>query len=224
MAAFDLITLYPSAAVATSGTMTFTYPSGNASRYAKSGEVLVVGGLMDTHVGAGAGKFSLVYGASSVVVTYLGSTSIPAGSKVVIQLPLAEKIALQTLSIPVQLASFTTAAADIMTNFVPGYAFKVLDIQFITTTLGTGASASLVFNAEIGTTDLTGGVLTLALADATPLGNKKAATAITGANTGTATDSLSLEVAAAGTVFTAGAGFFLVTLQNLDTLNEIAAK
>jgi len=221
--AFDIIEITPSAAVATDATMTFTYPSGNASRYAKSGETLVVSGLMSVLAQA-ADTFTLVYGASSVVVTYKGLTSIPAGTKVSINLPLSEKIGVQVVTVPVQLASFTTAAADIITNYEPGFAFKVLGIEFVTTTIGTGTSASMVFNAEIGTTNLTGGVLTLLLANTDTLGKKISATAITGANTGAATDTLSLEVAASGTVFTAGAGFFLIKLQNLDTVNEIAAK
>lgn len=216
---YDIISLTPAADVATSGTMTFTYPTGDASRYAKSGEKLVVSGLQDILAQA-AGTFTLVYGASSVVVTYTGATTIPAGSQVTLQLPRTQKVGVSVLTVPVQLAAFTTAAADIMTNYAPGFAFKVLDIQFVVTTLGTGASASMVFNAEIGTTNLTGGVLTLLLADATPLGKKTAATAITALNVGTAADTLSLEVAASGTVFTAGAGFFMIEIQNLDTLNE----
>ena len=219
MAAFDVISLTPSSAVATDATMTFTYPSGNASRYAKSGEKLVIKGLQNTLAQA-ADTFTLAYGASSVVVTYKDATSIPAGTEVQIQLPLAEKVGVQVITIPAQLAAFTTAAADLITNYVPGFAFKLLGIEFVTTTLGTGTSASMVFNAEIGTTNVTGGVLTLLLADTDTLGKKTAATAITGANTGSATDTLSLEVAASGTVFTAGAGYFLVKLQNLDTLAE----
>lgn len=118
--------------------------------------------------------------------------------------------------IPIQLASMTTAAADLITGFVPGFRGKIVSAQFFTTTLGTGSGASQVLNFEIGTTDLTGGVLTLTLATTTPLGNRIAATAITANNEFTATDAISLEVAASGTVFTAGNGHIVVMLQNYD--------
>jgi len=136
---------------------------------------------------------------------------------------LAATVGIQTVAIPLQLASMTTSAADLMTAYTPGYAFELLSLEFITTTLGTGASASQVLNLEIGTTNVTGGVLTILLADTDVLGEKKAATAITAANVGTASDTISLEVAASGTVFTAGAGFLLLKLRNMDTVNAVAS-
>ncbi len=110
----------------------------------------------------------------------------------------------------------TTAAADLVTNYVLGHKFKILKVSFVTTTLGTGTSASQVINLEIGTTNLTGGVLTLLLADTTPLGKVTSATAITAGNVGSETDALSVEVAASGTVFTAGSGTLLIEVQNLE--------
>jgi hypothetical protein len=86
---FLVLSLSPAAAVATNGTMTFTYPSGNASQFAQSGEKMIVSGLMNVLKQA-ADTFTLAYGGSSVVVTYKGATSIPAGTKVSIQLPLAK--------------------------------------------------------------------------------------------------------------------------------------
>lgn len=87
-AGFLNMSLSPAAAVATNGTMTFTYPSGNASQFAQSGEKLVVSGLQNTLAQA-ADTFTLVYGGSSVVVTYKDATSIPAGTVVTLQAPLA---------------------------------------------------------------------------------------------------------------------------------------
>lgn len=136
---------------------------------------------------------------------------------------LAAGVGIQTIAIPQLLTSLTTSAADLMTDYTPGYAFKILALSWITTTVGTGTSASQVINLEIGTTNVTGGVLTILLADTATLGTKKDATAITAANTGTSTDTISIEVAAAGTVFTAGAGYFLIKLQNMDTVNAIAS-
>jgi hypothetical protein len=116
--------------------------------------------------------------------------------------------------IPLVLASMTTGAADLMTSWIPGHTGKILKMEFVTTTLGTGSGASQILNLEIGATDLTGGVLTLLLADTTPLGKVKAATAITALNEFTATDAISLEVAASGTVFTAGSGAIILQIQN----------
>lgn len=133
-----------------------------------------------------------------------------------------------TVAIPIQLAAMTTAAADLITEYVPGYKFKVLSVSFVTTTLGTGTSASQVLNLEIGTTNVTGGVVTITLAGASTgtdvLGKISAGTAITAANTGTATDALSVEVVTSGTVFTAGAGILLIKLQNMDTADAHAAE
>lgn len=110
----------------------------------------------------------------------------------------------------------STAAIDLLTNFTPGHRFKLVKWAFVTTTAGTGTSASQVFNLEIGTTNTTGGVLTLLLANTDTIGKITAATAITALNEGAATDTISIEMAASGTVFTAGAGYFVITIQNLD--------
>ena len=155
---------------------------------------------------------------SAVAITELTDSTTGTASAT-----LAATVGIQTVAIPIQLAAMTTAAADLMTNYTPGYAFELLSLEFVTTTLGTGASASQVLNLEIGTTNVTGGVLTLLLADTDTLGKKTAATAITAANVGTAASTISLEVAASGTVFTAGAGIALLKLRNMDTVNSVAS-
>ena len=120
------------------------------------------------------------------------------------------------LNFGLQLASMTTAAADLVTGLTLGHRGKIVAIYFTTTTLGTGSGASQVINLEIGTTNLTGGVLTLLLADTTPLGKTTAATAITANNEFSATDAISVEFAASGTVFTAGNGTLSIVIQNLE--------
>ncbi len=119
-----------------------------------------------------------------------------------------------TIYIP--LTTMTTAAADLITDFVPGFRGKIVSAQAFVRVLGTGSGASQVLNFEIGTTNLTGGVLTPTLANTATLGARIAATAITAGNEFSATDTISLEVAASGTVFTAGAIEVYVILQNLD--------
>ena len=110
----------------------------------------------------------------------------------------------------------STSAIDILTGFTPGFAFKILDWGFATTVAGTGSGASQTFNLEIGTTNVTGGSLVVTLASTSDIGEITAATAITAANIGTASDTISIEMAASGTVFTAGAGYFFIKMQNLD--------
>lgn len=88
---FENITAALSAAVAKNGTITFTYadPASVAATYAQAGETLAIPGLQLV-LTKGAGKFSLAYGADNVVATYLGETTIPAGTLVSISLPLAK--------------------------------------------------------------------------------------------------------------------------------------
>jgi hypothetical protein len=133
-------------------------------------------------------------------------------------IPVDQYSGIYNLTIPLtSLATgLSTAAIDLMTNFTVGHKFKLLALAFVTTVAGTGTSASQVFNLEIGTTNVTGGVLTLLLADTDTIGKITAATAITALNVGSETDTISLEMAASGTVFTAGAGYFVLRIQNLE--------
>lgn len=128
-----------------------------------------------------------------------------------------------TIPVPANLSTLGTGGVDVATGIVLGHKFKILSWEFITTLAGTNAGASLVFNLEIGTTDLTGGTVTVNLAGTSDIGERTAGTAITAANTGTSTDAISLEVAAGGTAFTAGSGYFVIKVQNMDTADAIAA-
>lgn len=136
---------------------------------------------------------------------------------------LAAGTGVTTVSIPIQLSAMTTAAADLVTNYTPGYAFKVLTVDFVTTKLGTGAGATQTLNLEIGSTNVTGGVVNPTLASTDTLGELTAGTSVTAANTGTSADTLSVEVAASGTVFTAGDGILLIKLQNMDSANTASS-
>lgn len=135
---------------------------------------------------------------------------------------LASTAGISILSVPVQLTSMTTSAADLVTEIVPGFKFKILAVDFVTTTLGTGSGASQTLNLEIGTTNVTGGVVNPTLSSTNALGKVTSGTAVTAANTGSATDVLSVEVAASGTVFTAGSGVLLIKIQNMDVQDNTA--
>ena len=96
---FVNISLVPATAVATNGTLTFTYPSpyDAAADFAQTGEKLVVSGLQNVLAQA-ADTFTLVYGGASVVVTYKDATSIPAGTSVTLQLPVSDYKAVALLT------------------------------------------------------------------------------------------------------------------------------
>lgn len=211
----------PSSAVATSGTVTFTYPSGyNASSFMYGGATLYSDGLK-TLFTEGASNFSVVYGASSATVTYSGSTSIPAGTRLRFGPTMAPTVGVQI--VPIYLNLPDVASGDVMTDYVPGFPFKVLGVDFrVHKAVTTGAKAATL-NLEIGTTNLTGGVVALTSANCTPAGAAVAGSAVTGANTGTATDAISIE-ASSVTAFVEGTGTLYIKLLNLDTYNEVAAR
>lgn len=170
-----------------------------------------------------------------------GATTSPGGTEPVLAAPLptaftdnstgtasdtiAAGVGIYTLTIPLtSLATgLSTAAIDLLTNLVPGYRFKLLSFSFVTTIVGAGAGASQIFNLEIGATDTTGGVLTVTLASTNTIGAITAATAITAANVGSAADTLSVEMAAGGTAFTSGSGYFVIRVQNMDSADAIAS-
>lgn len=116
-----------------------------------------------------------------------------------------------------------TSAVEPVTAWTPGYKFKILSWSAVVDVLLVGAGGSRVFNMEIGTTDVgsTPSTLTLAEANAT-LGTVVAGTAVSGANTGTSTDTFSIELANGGTAFSAGKISIIVKVQNMDTADAMA--
>lgn len=114
------------------------------------------------------------------------------------------------------------ADGDVLTTFTPGFHGQIDSLDFIVgTPVTTGAKASTL-NAEIGTTNLTGGTVGLTSANCTPLGAEVAGAAVTGANTFTSTDTISIE-ASSTTAFVEGDGTLVITYTNLDTADAVAA-
>jgi len=128
-----------------------------------------------------------------------------------------------TYSHPILLAGLGTSAIDILKDWEPGHDFKLLSFDFIPIQPGAGSGAKQVFNLRIGSTNVTGGVLTAALADTTTLGVAKASTDITDNNIGGPEDTVSIKMASGGTNFTGGAGYFRIKYQNLDVANAFAS-
>jgi len=118
-----------------------------------------------------------------------------------------------------------TSAGEVITAITPGHKFKILGWSFVTSVAGVGSGASRAYNMEIGTTDVgtSPSVLTLTEASTATVGSLTAGAAVSGANTGTAADTFSIEVASGGTAFSAGSGAFIVRVQNMDTADAIAS-
>lgn len=113
-----------------------------------------------------------------------------------------------------------TGNVDVLTTWTPGYKFKILAFDaFCSAAVTTGGKAASL-NLEIGTTDVTGGVI--ALSGTYALGATQAGTAITAANTGAANATISIE-ATGVTAFTEGAFWLIVKIQNMDTADAIAS-
>lgn len=137
-------------------------------------------------------------------------------------------LGLRQISIPVQLAAFSTSAADLVTNYIVGFAGQIVGAKFITTQAGTGTGATQTFSFKItaqpsGTVStVTGLSATVTLAGTATTGVVQAFGTMTGAtNTNAggyldASDTLSISVAASGTAFTAGAGVILLEIAKLD--------
>jgi hypothetical protein len=111
--------------------------------------------------------------------------------------------------LPFQIALAGITNADVLTNFTPGFAGDIVGFEYIANVPATTASKTAALNLEIGTTDVTGGVLTITTALATPLGKVTAATAITANNSFDDDDTISIE-ATAVTAFAEGDGTLLI--------------
>lgn len=124
------------------------------------------------------------------------------------------------VSFPIALAGIT-AAGDVVTNYPAGFKGRILSLNFAVQTVVTTAAKAASLNAEIGTTNVTGGVVALTSANCTPAGALVAGSAVTALNAFAKTDTLSIE-AASVTAFVEGSGVLLVSVVNDDTLDAIA--
>lgn len=114
------------------------------------------------------------------------------------------------------------ADGEVLTTFTPGFKGKILALDFLVEVAVTTASKLSSLNMEIGTTNLTGGVVALTSANCTPKGVEVAGTAVTAANAFSATDTISIE-AASTTAFSEGSGWLLVSMQNMDLADAISS-
>jgi hypothetical protein len=113
------------------------------------------------------------------------------------------------VSIPITLAKL--ADGDIVTTYTPGFNGRIKGLDFIVHDPVTTGSKASTLNAEIGTTNLTGGTVALTSANCTPLGKVVAGAAITAGAGFTKTDTISIE-ASSTTTFIEGTGVLVIKL------------
>lgn len=109
-----------------------------------------------------------------------------------------------TIAIPIAAMS-GVSDADLITTITPGFAGRIIGLEFVCTTAITTGAKATTLNAEIGTTDCTG---SLVVSGTYALGATEIQ-AVTASNTFTATDTLSIE-ATSTTTFSEGAGVLLI--------------
>ncbi|SEG64931.1 hypothetical protein [Bosea lathyri] len=209
---FGRIDTVLAAAVISTGTFDVGYPSGTSQASYQNGlagaaNVMIVNDN-DRYSGA---QLSVSFGASTITVTNSTGVTLAAGSRVSLMFDQVDGNNAIFLNFPIQLAAIT-AAGDVVTDFSPGIAGVIEDFTFTVTTPVTTAAKLASLNLEIGTTNVTGGVIALTSANSTPLGKVLKATAITGANVLTRTSVLSVE-AASVTAFAEGQGVVTVKIR-----------
>ncbi len=121
------------------------------------------------------------------------------------------------MQIPIEHVAIT-AAGDVVTEIRPGVYGNIEYWEFVVVKPVTTGAKLASLNLEIDTTNVTGGVIALTSAAATPLGKAIAGTAITGANTLTPESKLSIE-ASAVTAFAEGSGFVNIRIRKNATYN-----
>lgn len=115
------------------------------------------------------------------------------------------------LGIPITLAQIASDG-DVLTTWTPGFAGTIEKVSFAVTVVVTTASKAADLNIEIGTTDVTGGVVGLTSANCTPLGAVIEGTEITADNEFTASDTISIK-ASSVTAFIEGEGVLLISFK-----------
>lgn len=113
----------------------------------------------------------------------------------------------QTISIPVVLPA-GTGAATLLPAIALGHQYEVEDAWYIPTVAATGAGASRSVRILRGSTVVA--TRTLVLADADTVGTDAPAFTVTPNLPFRDGDTLSIDVAAGGTAFTAGSGYVLI--------------
>lgn len=202
---FAIVKTVLAAAVTNGNTFTVAYPAGTTQDTFSNG---LAGAahqmIVNDNDRWAANKFSLAFGASLITVTNSTGITLPAGAAITLQLDQQDGNNVVDLAFKINLATIT-GAQDVVTDFSPGVDGTIESVFFVVDQPVTTGSKLASLNVEIGTTDLTGGVVALTSAAATPMGKVIAGTAITGNNVLTQASKISIE-ASAVTAFVEGSG------------------
>lgn len=160
-------------------------------------------------VTAGAGDAVIAYtleagGAQGDVVPVALTTRASAGTTGI-------PYSFVKLSIPVSLSALDNAA--VLTDYTPGFAGKIVSLEFIVTTKVTTADKTASLSCKVGNTDTTGGVLSLTSAGCATEGTVVASTGITAGDEFDENDKISIVAADTAAAFTEGSGVLVLTLQ-----------
>lgn len=134
---------------------------------------------------------------------------------------LTATVGVSQLAFPVTNAQI--AAAALVSAYKPGYAFKILAVTYAVAVPVTTSGKAATITPSITGVNVTGGVLALTSANSTPLGALVAGSSVTAANTGSATDTITL-TGSSVTTFVEGSGSIILTIQNMDTVNAISSE
>jgi hypothetical protein len=211
---FGSVTTILAAAVADDATFTVAYPTGTTQASFTQGLAGTAHRMIvnnnDAWNAADPG-FSVSFGASLITITNLTGASLAAGATVMFMFEQVDGDNVAILAFPINLASIT-GTQDVVTDFRPGFAGTIEDVSFAVNIPVTTAAKLASLNVEIGTTNLTGGVVALTSALATPMGKTIQGSAITAANVITADSLISVE-ASGVTAFSEGSGTLYVRIR-----------
>lgn len=206
------------AAVADAATFAIAYPTGTSQATFLSGLAAAASYIHVNSDRWAAASFAISYDASEITITNNSGVTWAAGSTIVLSLDRVDGNDVVELVFPVNLAA--VANGDVVTDYKPGIAGTIEYFAFVTSQPVTTAAKTAAFNLEIGTTNVTGGVLTVTSAAATPLGKVIEATDITAANVLSVDSKLSIE-AASVTAFVEGEGTFRIRIRKTNAASDL---
>lgn len=102
---------------------------------------------------------------------------------------------------------------DLVTDFTPGFAGKIVGLAFVAAVAATTADKTASIAAHIGATPTTGGVLSLTTVACNAIGKVTAATAITALNAFADDDTISIVAADTAVPFIEGSGTLVLTVE-----------
>lgn len=163
-----------------------------------------------------AGKLVTAGGSDNVIAMSINASGA-SGDKVSVLLvgkaTVGTGLATDYVKVCIPLTLTGADNADILTEYTPGFAGEIVNLESIVTTPATTAAKTATLTMEIGTTAVTGGELALTSANCTPLGKVVACSAITDTNSFAADDTISILAANTETPFIEGVVSIILTLK-----------